>query len=206
MRPFVFVKEKNEDSVDRKSTITRNENKCIINVLAKNWIRCLVKLSAPSDLRYNFDRNGGFYMGNQYPARTYNLVDYTITRLYQEIEAEFEDYTIQKRESFGLLTSYLRLFLSGKKKTTIRYRKYAIDCPANKEMNLFETQLEKKGSERYVGRVQINKMIIKPFGQLNDEDAINDGFSSVEELRLALEMIYGIIGDPEPVTIYWVES
>ncbi len=49
------------------------------------------------------------------------------------------------------------------------------------------------------------KMVVKPFGRLDDGDAVRDGFTSLSELKEALEYTYGKIQDTEYVSIYTIE-
>jgi hypothetical protein len=53
-----------------------------------------------------------------------------------------------------------------------------------------------------VGTVEISKIAIKRFGDLDDRDGKRDGFSGAAELSLALQKYYGPIASQELVTIY----
>ena len=77
-----------------------------------------------------------------------------------------------------------------------------IDIPDKCLLPIYSTDLKTRAEGPQVGWAQIKRLIIKPFGQLNDEDATNDGFSSLPELKEALQNIYGNIPDDEPVSIY----
>ncbi len=125
--------------------------------------------------------------------------------LYKDIASDFREYSLEKRQSLGLIDCYVDLFLLGKKKTTIRYTKGAIDCPSDTELDLFKTTWQNLSAGSYIGRVLVDRIVVKAFDQIDDDDAHNDGFTNKKDLRLALERIYGRISPCEPVTIYWIQ-
>ncbi len=145
-----------------------------------------------------------FSLGMDFTPKTYEVRNTAFESLFRSIEADFSGYSLQRRESLGLLEAYVELFLSGKKKTTVRYKKGALDCPAKAELDLFQTKAETLRTTRYIGRVLVDRITIKRFNQLDYQDARNDGFATRGDLGFALERIYGEIKPNDPVTIYWI--
>lgn len=96
-----------------------------------------------------------------------------------------------------LLPEYFNWLRVGNKITTIHYKKGKIRYPA---YYVLDVTCEK---ERFV--VKVIKAVVKEYNYLTEEDAINDGFNTLDELRDALESIYGEIKPYEPVTIYYLE-
>ena len=66
----------------------------------------------------------------------------------------------------------------------------------------FESFVE--GSTLQTGNVQVKRISFKAFGDLDEEDARNDGFRSLNELRITLTEIYGDIGEFEIMTIFTI--
>jgi len=91
---------------------------------------------------------------------------------------------------------YVPLILQKRKKSTIR--KGIKSYPARKVVDL-------TASSKPFARAIIKKAVIKRVGELTDEDALRDGFSSVEELIDALKKIYGRLQEEEFVTIVHFE-
>ena len=86
---------------------------------------------------------------------------------------------------------YIDDLLSGKKKATIRK---GIVIPKYKEMIVH-------GGGRPVAKIRINKVYYKKLKELNDNDAIKDGFRNKAELIKALETVYPGIKPDDWVTI-----
>jgi uncharacterized protein YhfF len=105
-----------------------------------------------------------------------------------------------RRHNFGLLREYCDWILLGRKTTTVRYTSGCIDLP---RQSVLEVIARPRGETVYV--VEIKQMRVLPFGNLSHEDAIRDGFSSVDELKAALRRFYGSILDLSPMTVYDVK-
>ena len=86
---------------------------------------------------------------------------------------------------------YINDLLSGKKKATIRK---GIVIPKYKEMIVH-------GGGRPVAKIRINKVYHKKLKELNDNDAVKDGFKNKAELIKALETVYPGIKPDDWVTI-----
>jgi hypothetical protein len=84
----------------------------------------------------------------------------------------------------------LRLARAGKKTCTIRLGNNSVDGAT---IHLSD------GRESL--SVQILSVETRPFGDLNEEHARSEGFSTLEELQNDLAKYYGKIGEAQPVTI-----
>jgi len=104
------------------------------------------------------------------------------------------------RNYFGLLREYCDWVLLGRKTTTVRYADGAIDLPSAKLLQI----VARPGGE-VVYSVEIKGIRVLPYGSLSHQDALRDGFSSLNELKDALERFYGRISELSPVTIYDIE-
>lgn len=93
---------------------------------------------------------------------------------------------------------YVELILKGEKKATIR---------KGVKLNLL-----KKGKEtgniadlvaggEVFAQAKITKVIVKRADELNDDDAVLDGFHNLDELMSALRQIYGELKDNDLITI-----
>jgi uncharacterized protein YqfB (UPF0267 family) len=107
------------------------------------------------------------------------------------------------RGRFQLFEEYVGWLRSGRKVTTIRHKRGGIDFPVQIFFKLFSTETFKPDSpERYIGNISVGKIVFKKFSALTLNDAKNDGFNSLRELRTVLTEIYGSIRGDEIVTIY----
>ncbi|HXQ39270.1 MAG TPA: ASCH domain-containing protein [Anaerolineales bacterium] len=106
------------------------------------------------------------------------------------------------RDRFNFLEEYIELVTSGRKKTTIRFRRGMIDCPVDNVIPVFSTSNSAMERDKELGWARILSLRIIPLKDLNEVDALNDGFFSVNELRNALREIYGDINETEFVSVY----
>ena len=107
------------------------------------------------------------------------------------------------RDRFLLQSEFFSWMLQGRKSTTIRYRSRGIEYPVACELPIFVTEdfsRVPRGGKEGVGLVE--GLEVKKFGELNDDDAVRDGFDSKAELLQILREIYGNISDEELVVIY----
>jgi ABC-type ATPase with predicted acetyltransferase domain len=89
-----------------------------------------------------------------------------------------------------LKSEYFDLILQGKKSTTIRR--------FNSSFNLGCSLLE---SEKNILPVYIKNIENKLFKELNSDDALRDGFSTLEDLKVTLLKIYNNLTDDSRITI-----
>ena len=91
---------------------------------------------------------------------------------------------------------YLKLLVSGRKRSTIRLeRKYR----EGEVVYIADT------SGRIYGKARIIRVQEKPIKSLNKADALIDGFEDVRELREALYDIYGKLSRDKKIYIYYLE-
>ncbi len=106
------------------------------------------------------------------------------------------------RNHLGLLEEYIDWVIEGKKNTTIRYRSGKTDLPNSFLLPVLSTNPRTMGEGQQVGSALLRKLTIKTFGELSEDDARNDGFQSLIQLKDALHSIYGKINDEEMISIY----
>jgi hypothetical protein len=107
------------------------------------------------------------------------------------------------RSELPLFADFLERLRKSKKETTIRYRKGAVELPSFKELPLYETPDYGVGDRsRPTAVVEIRDVRYQVFGELTEDDAIADGFLSLEEMRRELTTIYKNLRDDGWVTIY----
>jgi carbamoyltransferase len=108
------------------------------------------------------------------------------------------------RTELPLFGDYLRRLREGRKQTTIRFRKGAVEIPYSAELPLFETSDFGPGDRSHpTEHVSIKAIRYWRFGELDDADAVRDGFESVEHMRKALKtQIYPGLTDDDWVTVY----
>ena len=112
---------------------------------------------------------------------------------------------LMPRERFLLDQEYYSWIRERRKVTTIRFRRGSLEYPVTPNMPLYVTR-DFSGSTKSDPEtsLHVEKLKVKRFGDLNTEDALRDGFASVDELRAVLRAIYGTIFPEERVTIYHV--
>lgn len=111
-------------------------------------------------------------------------------------------FNVFSRDRFGLFEEYVDWVVAGRKKTTIRFRRGQADFPVSELIPVFATSPTCPHEGPNVGWARIINLRIILFGELNDNDAHNDGFSSLEQLQKALTDIYGEISVDEFVSVY----
>lgn len=95
-------------------------------------------------------------------------------------------------ERINFEAEFIPLILSGAKKTTIRrgIRSYPVG-------KVVELTVDGKP----FAMAKVRKVVIKRISEINDEEAMIDGFFGREELIRALKKIYGEISDSDFVTV-----
>ncbi len=99
-------------------------------------------------------------------------------------------------KSINFDEEYVDLILSGRKKSTIR--KGIKSYEMGKIVYL-------TASSKPFAKARVKKAVVKRVKELNDDDAIKDGFESKEDLIKALKRIYGKIDDADLVTVIHFE-
>src|SRR5690242_6924541 len=124
--------------------------------------------------KYNFDLNSS----NKIEELEKELLEKVSSKLYA-------------RDQLGFLEEFFNLIVSGKKTTTIRFKKGMVDYPAKEIIPVTITNNNSINLNKEVGSAKIVNLRVVPFGDLDEKDALNDGFSSLAELKGALSKIYG---------------
>lgn len=108
------------------------------------------------------------------------------------------------RTALPLYDKYLEWMREGRKVTTIRFRRGAIEIPFNSILPLFETfdynaPEDKTNPTEYV---RVSAIRYRRFGDLTATDAIRDGFEGLDHMRRDLTTIYPSLTDTDWVTVY----
>jgi len=90
-----------------------------------------------------------------------------------------------------LADKFFDFVLSGKKTSTIRYGLVFFT----------DDRLILLSNKRSLSIRLLKVDYSKTFGELNDEDAYRDGFSTLDELKIELKRFYGDIPPDYPITI-----
>lgn len=121
------------------------------------------------------------------------------------LQKDFAKCHIQIGNGICMHDRFVELLKSGKKKTAIKYTKENIRVPCMREVNLLETKADDSKYRRCIGTVTVEKIVVKEFGELTEEDALNEGFKSKEGLINFLNETYGMIAQGEPLAIYHIK-
>jgi hypothetical protein len=107
------------------------------------------------------------------------------------------------RTELPLYGEYLNWLRKGRKVTTIRLRKGAVEVPFSSVLPLFETVDFGPGDRsRPTEYVKISALRYHRWGDLSAADAARDGFASFDDMRKALTEIYPHITNDDWVTVY----
>ena len=113
------------------------------------------------------------------------------------------DMVVFVRTELPLYGEYLNWVREGRKVTTIRLRKGAVEVPFSSVLPLFETADFGPGDRsRPTEYVKVSALRYHRWGELSAEDAKRDGFKSYDDMRQALTKIYPHITDEDWVTVY----
>lgn len=113
------------------------------------------------------------------------------------------DSVVFVRTELPLYGQYLGWLREGRKVTTIRFRKNAVEVPISGVLPLFETDDYSPGDRsRPTDYVRVTGIRYQRFGDLSSQDAQRDGFESLEHMRGDLYKIYPHMVDEDWVTIY----
>jgi hypothetical protein len=113
---------------------------------------------------------------------------------------------IYVRQQLPLYVDYLESLLIGQKVTTVRFRQGAIEIPANISIPVYRTEDFGRGDRTEpVAAVSISDISYLQYGELDEADAVRDGFRTLEAMRSALAVIYPNISDDAWLTIYHIK-
>lgn len=113
------------------------------------------------------------------------------------------DSVVFVRTELPLYGEYLNWLREGRKVTTIRFRKGAVEIPFNSTLPLYETADFSAGNRSTpTEHVKVSALRYRRFGELSAADASRDGFESAEHMHGALTTIYPEIAAEDWVTVY----
>jgi carbamoyltransferase len=113
------------------------------------------------------------------------------------------DSVVFVRTELPLYGEFLRWLREGRKVTTIRLRKGAVEVPFNSVLPLYETNdFGPRNHSEPAEFVKVSALRYHRFGELTAQDAVRDGFKSYEDMRSTLKKIYPQIEDNDWVTVY----
>lgn len=113
------------------------------------------------------------------------------------------DSVIFVRTELPLFGRYLEWLREGRKVTTIRFRKGAVEVPFSSRLPLFETPDFSPGDRsKPTEHVAISSLRYQRFGELTVADALRDGFRDLADMRQGLKTIYPELSDEDWVTVY----
>jgi carbamoyltransferase len=126
----------------------------------------------------------------------------TAARTVRRLQALTESVVFVRTE-LPLYEEYLEWLRRGRKVTTIRFRKGAVEVPYNARLPLFKTEDFGPGDRSEPTEfVEVSALRYHRFGELTQEHATRDGFSSRDSMREALTKIYEDLADGDWVTVY----
>jgi ASC-1-like (ASCH) protein len=123
-----------------------------------------------------------------------------IRRVQEDTEA-----VVFVRHDFPLYGPYLEWLRAGRKVTTIRYRRRGVEVPRDAVLPLFETADYGVGArERPAAQVRVKSIRYQRFGELSRDDAVNDGFESLDHMLDDFCKIYPKLREEDWVTVYGI--
>ena len=126
--------------------------------------------------------------------------------MIQKLKKDFPGFKLRPHTKLLFVEESMKLLELGKMKATVRYEKNTIRYPSSKKIPLIESSLENTEHRVDKGMINISRMIIKKFGELNEEDAAITGYYIVEKLKKMLKKMYGSIGKNEYISIYYFDN
>lgn len=135
----------------------------------------------------------------------YDLTKTAPGELLDRMRIDFQGTTLIPRSMFRMYGEFIELIKNKTKKTTIRFKPEGIDYPIHFVIDLVQTAPKNEQELETYQQLKITRLTVKAFGELTDDDARNDGFRNVAELKKSLQDIYGPIRDDQFVSIYSIE-
>ncbi len=106
----------------------------------------------------------------------YDMASINPEQLTAQVRQDTGYVEVAPRSEMELFSEYLDWVRQGKKTTTVRYRRGAIDCPTRVHLPLYATTSYTGVDREWAGWVILRGMTLKKFGDLSLEDAVEDGF------------------------------
>lgn len=112
------------------------------------------------------------------------------------IRHDHPDYQVVFDSALTLPRSFIDQFIAGTKKTTTKYKSGTLRLPRDKL-----PVIERESNSR-VGTMSYNFVVVKAYSELTEEDAMNDGFRTLDDLKAELSRAYGDIRPEELLSIH----
>lgn len=122
--------------------------------------------------------------------------------LVSKIKKDFSGFKLRPHTKLLFIEENMKMLKRGVK-ATIRYEKATIRYPSSNRIPLIESSLEDPEHRKDMGMIEIQKMVVKKFGELNEENADETGVFAIEKMKIGLKKIFGPIGKNEFVSIYY---
>ncbi|MBO0905597.1 carbamoyltransferase C-terminal domain-containing protein [Jiella sonneratiae] len=159
--------------------------------------------------------NGRLYTMNPAKAEAFpfsrskfaELIDsnYDPIELQERLEIIFPHIAVRKRRRLLLRSDYVRWVQEGRKTTTVRFRAGCVEVPAETSLPLFASNRFEsfaEGETLEIGEVFFTRATYKRFSELDEGDAVADGFRSEAELKNTLQQIYPALTGESMVSIF----
>lgn len=129
-----------------------------------------------------------------------------VSDLARVLSRHFKASELRIRHLFMLNDEYFSWLIEGRKTTTIRFQRDGVDVPGRCCVPIYRTFGVHPGSiALYGGLAIIHGVRVLKYSELTHDDALRDGFESLEDLRLALRVIYGEVDSSAFVTVYSIQ-
>jgi len=123
--------------------------------------------------------------------------------LVAKLKKNFPGFKLRPHTKLLFIEENMKLLEQGSKKATIRYEKATIRYPSSDKIPLIESSLKDPEHRKDMGMIEIQKMVVKKFGELNEEDAAQTGVYIIEKMKTGLKKVFGPMGKNEYVSIYY---
>lgn len=111
------------------------------------------------------------------------------------------------RTELPLFEGFLSWLRDGRKATTIRFRRGAVELVGSTRIPIFETtDFSVEDRSKRAGYVNVSAARYRRFHDLSSDDAKRDGFEGIEEMRRSLKQIYAGIADEDWITVYDIQA
>lgn len=128
---------------------------------------------------------------------------WTFKPLKQELVRRFPRLRAVERTRFVMMAALADQVARKRKRTTIRYTPQSIEYPAKSTLPLFVLESGDRHEDAQPrGELRIISIQYKPVRELDEHDALKDGYRSKNELLDALHKFYGRLHPSDLVCIY----
>ena len=127
------------------------------------------------------------------------------TNWLEQLQLEFPNMRMHIDNEILMNEKFIPWLQEGRKKTLFRFEKDTLCVPSQSLLPLFDSTTEPL---LQLGEIELTGFLVKPFRELNDDDAKAQGFNSKIEFVTAMQNLYNPKGmnDDSFVSIYHVKS